>query len=80
MDGITDSINMSLSKVRMLVMDREAWLAAVHGVAKRWKWTTAYFMTQLSHPYMTTEKTIALTIQTFVNKVISLLYNFLSFS
>ena len=49
-----------------------------HGLKVSILWHSAFFMVQLSHPYMTTGKTIALTIQTFVGKVMSLLFNTLS--
>ena len=49
-----------------------------HSSKASFLWCSAFFMVQLSHPYMTTRKTIALTRQTFVGKVTSLLFNMLS--
>ena len=73
-----------------LISFRMDWLdlPAVQGILKRLLqhhsskssilWHSAFFIVQLSHPYMTTRKTIALTRQTFVDKVMSLLFNMLS--
>ena len=44
LDGIADSMHMNLSKLREMVKDREAWRAAVHGVAKTWTWLRDYTM------------------------------------
>ena len=40
LDGITDSMDMSLSEFREMVMDREAWRAVIHGVSKSWTWVS----------------------------------------
>ena len=48
LDSITDAMDMSLSRLRELVMDREAWLATVHGVAKGWTWLSD--CTELTEP------------------------------
>ena len=49
LDGITDSMDMSLGKIPELVMDREAWHASIHGVAKCWTWLSDW--TELKNSY-----------------------------
>jgi len=50
LDGITDSMDMSLSELRVLVMDREDWHAAIHGVAKSWTRSKCLLISWLQSP------------------------------
>ena len=54
LDGIIDSMDMSLSKVREIMNDREAWGSAVHGVTKNWTWLNDWTTTHLLPTFITT--------------------------
>ena len=56
LDGITESMEMSLSKLQELVMDRETWRAAVHGVTKSWTWLSDW--TEKLKTFLTNEEII----------------------
>ena len=75
LDGITDSMNMSLSKLKELVMDREAWRAALHGFTKNQTWLSELSWTE-PMPLLYIEPHSTVPHSTVVQKVISVSVSF----